>query len=165
MMADTTGFLVTEKLVKRFDEAVAVDEVSLSIGKGEIFALLGSSGCGKSTLLRMIAGLEEISDGNLFIGDRRVNDVPPNERDIAMVFQNYALYPHMTVYENMAFGLKLHNMPKADIRERVTAAARLLEIETSSTASRRICRAGSGNAWPSAGPLSGTRRFFCLMSH
>ncbi|OIN58622.1 ABC transporter ATP-binding protein [Arsenicibacter rosenii] len=106
-----------------------IRDVNLDIQDKEFVVLVGPSGCGKSTLLRMIAGLEAITDGTLLIGDRRVNDVPPNERDIAMVFQNYALYPHMTVYENMAFGLKLRNMPKTEIKDRVTAAARLLEIE------------------------------------
>ena len=86
------------------------------------------SGCGKSTTLRMIAGLEEISEGELFIGDKLVNDVPPKDRDIAMVFQNYALYPHMTVFDNMAFGLKLRKTPKDEIKRRVEEAARILDI-------------------------------------
>jgi multiple sugar transport system ATP-binding protein len=90
---------------------------------------VGPSGCGKSTTLRMVAGLEEISSGTIRIGDRIVNDVPPKNRDIAMVFQNYALYPHMTVYKNMAFGLKLRKMPKAEIHQRVIQASKILDIE------------------------------------
>ncbi|GAB3913500.1 sn-glycerol-3-phosphate ABC transporter ATP-binding protein UgpC [Larkinella knui] len=106
-----------------------IQDVSIDVNDKEFVVLVGPSGCGKSTLLRMIAGLETITDGELFIGDRRMNDVPASERDIAMVFQNYALYPHMTVFENMAFGLKLRGLPKDEIRERVSKAARLLEIE------------------------------------
>jgi multiple sugar transport system ATP-binding protein len=107
----------------------AVDSISLQIADREFIVLVGPSGCGKSTTLRMIAGLEEISDGIIRIGDRVVNDVPPKSRDIAMVFQNYALYPHMTVYKNMAFGLKLRRMPRAEINKRVAEAAKILEIE------------------------------------
>ncbi|MFD1144835.1 ABC transporter ATP-binding protein [Larkinella insperata] len=106
-----------------------IRDVSIDVRDKEFVVLVGPSGCGKSTLLRMIAGLEAITDGNLYIGNRRVNDIPASERDIAMVFQNYALYPHMTVFENMAFGLKLRGIPKEHIRERVTKAARMLEIE------------------------------------
>ncbi|HEY2125483.1 MAG TPA: sn-glycerol-3-phosphate ABC transporter ATP-binding protein UgpC [Chthoniobacterales bacterium] len=107
----------------------AVTDVSLEIQDREFVVLVGPSGCGKSTTLRMIAGLEEISKGDIFIGDRRVNDVPPKDRDIAMVFQNYALYPHMSVYDNMAFGLKLRKFPRAEIRKRVMDAAGILGIE------------------------------------
>src|SRR5580658_4409458 len=107
----------------------AVDAINLKIADREFIVLVGPSGCGKSTTLRMIAGLEEISSGQIRIGDRVVNDVPPKDRDIAMVFQNYALYPHMTVYKNMAFGLKLRGMPKAQIKQRVSEAAKILEIE------------------------------------
>ena len=106
----------------------AVDAIDLHIKDQEFVVLVGPSGCGKSTTLRMVAGLEEISGGTLRIGDRVVNDVPPKDRDIAMVFQNYALYPHMSVYKNMAFGLKLRGMPKAQILERVMSAARTLDI-------------------------------------
>ena len=107
----------------------AVHGIDLEIADGEFMVLVGPSGCGKSTLLRMIAGLENISGGQLIIGDRVVNNVSPKQRGIAMVFQNYALYPHMKIYDNLAFGLKLSKMPKAEIRERVETAARLLEIE------------------------------------
>lgn len=107
----------------------AVDNVSLEIHDKEFIVLVGPSGCGKSTTLRMVAGLEEISGGRILIGDRVVNDVPPKDRDIAMVFQNYALYPHMSVYKNMAFGLKLRKVPKAEIDQKVRAAAKMLGIE------------------------------------
>jgi multiple sugar transport system ATP-binding protein len=106
----------------------AVDDFNLEIKDGEFVVLVGPSGCGKSTTLRMVAGLEEISGGTIRIGDRVVNDVPPKDRDIAMVFQNYALYPHMTVHENMAFGLKLRRFPKQEIVTRVQEAARILGI-------------------------------------
>lgn len=107
---------------------VAVQQFSLDIADKEFVVLVGPSGCGKSTTLRMIAGLEEITEGNLFIGDRLVNDIAPKDRDIAMVFQNYALYPHMTVYENMAFSLKLRKTPKAIIDKKVRQAAEILDI-------------------------------------
>ena len=110
-------------------DVTAVTDVSLEIQDREFVVLVGPSGCGKSTTLRMIAGLEEISKGDIYIGDRRVNDVPPKDRDIAMVFQNYALYPHMSVYDNLAFGLKLRKYPKAEIRKRVMDAAGILGIE------------------------------------
>jgi multiple sugar transport system ATP-binding protein len=114
---------------KKGGDVTAVDDVNLEIADREFVVLVGPSGCGKSTTLRMIAGLEEISRGDIFIGDRRVNDVPPRDRDIGMVFQNYALYPHMSVYDNMAFGLKLRKFPKAEIRKRVGDAASILGIE------------------------------------
>ncbi len=107
----------------------AVKDVNLTIGDAEFVVLVGPSGCGKTTTLRMVAGLEEISAGTISIGERIVNDVPPKDRDIAMVFQNYALYPHMSVYNNMAFGLKLRKFPKAEIKARVDEAARILGIE------------------------------------
>lgn len=117
-------------IYKRYTgDVVAVKDFDLDIQDKEFLVLVGPSGCGKSTTLRMVAGLEEISDGELWIGDRIVNDVHPKDRDIAMVFQNYALYPHMSIYENMAFGLKLRKMPKAEIDKRVRDAAKILDIE------------------------------------
>jgi multiple sugar transport system ATP-binding protein len=114
---------------KRYDNAVnAVNNVNLTINDKEFMVLVGPSGCGKTTTMRMIAGLEEITDGSIFIGSKLVNDLPPKDRDIAMVFQNYALYPHMTVYDNMAFGLKIRKVPKEEIRRRVNEAAQLLGI-------------------------------------
>lgn len=119
-----------EHVYKRYAaNVVAVTDFNLDIQDKEFLVLVGPSGCGKSTTLRMIAGLEEISDGSLMIGDRVVNDVAPKDRDIAMVFQSYALYPHMNVYENMAFGLKLRKFKKEDIDKRVREAARILDIE------------------------------------
>ena len=106
----------------------AVTDLNLEIEEGEFLVMVGPSGCGKSTTLRMIAGLEDISAGELFIGDRVVNDVPPKDRDIAMVFQNYALYPHMTVAENIGFALKLAKLPKDEIKTRVDAAGKMLEL-------------------------------------
>ncbi|GIO07249.1 ABC transporter ATP-binding protein [Brevibacillus reuszeri] len=116
-------------IYKRYGNNVtAVDDFHLDIHDREFLVLVGPSGCGKSTTLRMIAGLEEISEGDMYIGDRRVNDVAPKDRDIAMVFQSYALYPHMNVYENMAFGLKLRKFSKSEIEKRIQEAARILDI-------------------------------------
>ncbi len=110
--------VVLEHVYKRYTaKNIAVSDFNLHVNDGEFMVFVGPSGCGKSTTLRMIAGLEDISDGELQIGDRVVNDVPPKDRDIAMVFQNYALYPHMNVYENMAFGLKLRKTPKDEIEQ------------------------------------------------
>ncbi|MCK5793604.1 MAG: ABC transporter ATP-binding protein [Anaerolineales bacterium] len=119
-----------DHVYKRFDEVVAVNDFSLEIEDKEFLVLVGPSGCGKSTALRLLAGLEDISDGTLKIGDRVVNDVAPKDRDIAMVFQSYALYPHMSVYDNMAFGLKLRNYPKDQITDQVNNAAEILGITT-----------------------------------
>ena len=122
--------LSLRNIYKRYAGGVtAVTDFCLEIADQEFVILVGPSGCGKSTTLRMIAGLEEISEGELYIGDKLVNDVAPKDRDIAMVFQNYALYPHMTVFENMAFGLKLRKTPKDEIKRRVEEAARILDIE------------------------------------
>ncbi|MCR4337546.1 MAG: ATP-binding cassette domain-containing protein, partial [Candidatus Omnitrophica bacterium] len=107
----------------------AVDDVTLGIENKEFLVLVGPSGCGKSTTLRMIAGLEDITQGKIWIGDRLVNDIPAKDRNIAMVFQNYALYPHMSVFENMAFGLKLRKYPKQEIISRVHEAAEILGIK------------------------------------
>src|SRR6187401_1586946 len=111
------------------DGTRAVDGMNLEIEDGEFMVLVGPSGCGKTTALRMVAGLEEISEGTLRIGDRIVNDLTPRERDIAMVFQSYALYPHLTVYDNIAFSLKLHKVAKEEIDKRVRDAARILDLE------------------------------------
>ncbi len=118
-----------EHVTKRFGDVVAVNDLNIQIADREFLVFVGPSGCGKTTSLRMLAGLEEITEGNIYIGDRLVNDVPPKDRDIAMVFQSYALYPHMSVYDNMAFGLKLRRVPKAEIDRRVREAARRLGIE------------------------------------
>jgi len=118
-----------KNLTKKFDEVVAVNDMNSVIEDREFVVLVGPSGCGKTTTLRMIAGLEEVTQGEIYIGDRLVNNVPPKDRDIAMVFQNYALYPHMNVYDNMAFGLKLRRTPKAEIEHRVHEAAKILKIE------------------------------------
>src|ERR671924_1455764 len=117
-----------EHVTKRYGDVVAVNDLNLEIGDGEFMVLVGPSGCGKTTSLRMIAGLEEISSGTLRIGDRVVNDVPPKDRDIAMVFQSYALYPHMSVRDNLAFGLKLRKVNKADIEKRVNEAAETIQL-------------------------------------
>ncbi|HAS78711.1 MAG TPA: sugar ABC transporter ATP-binding protein [Ruminococcus sp.] len=121
--------LSLRNIYKKYDNGfVAVNDVNLEIRDKEFIILVGPSGCGKSTTLRMIAGLEEISEGELYIGDRLVNDIAPKDRDIAMVFQNYALYPHMTVFENMAFGLKLRKVPKEEIQRKVEEAAKILDL-------------------------------------
>ena len=122
--------ITLESVTKSFaGGVVAVDDVNLEIADGEFMVLVGPSGCGKSTLLRMIAGLEEITDGSILIGDRDVTELPPPDRDIAMVFQNYALYPHMSVRENLGFGLSVRHTPKAEMRKRVEDVAALLGLE------------------------------------
>jgi multiple sugar transport system ATP-binding protein len=122
--------IVLDSISKRFPDGFeAVKQMSLDVGDGEFMILVGPSGCGKSTALRMIAGLEDITEGDLIIGGERVNDLAPRDRDIAMVFQNYALYPHMTVRENMGFALKLAKTDKAEIDQKVTEAARILDLE------------------------------------
>ena len=121
--------VILDHVYKRFGDVTAVKDFNLHIKDEEFMVFVGPSGCGKTTTLRMIAGLEEISDGTLKIGDRVVNDVPPKDRDIAMVFQNYALYPHMNVYQNMSFGLRLRRTPKDEIDRRVRDAAKILQIE------------------------------------
>ncbi len=118
-----------DHVVKKYGDVVAVSDLNLEIGDGEFMVLVGPSGCGKTTSLRMIAGLEEISDGTLRIGDKVVNDVAPKDRDIAMVFQSYALYPHMSVRDNLAFGLKLRKVPKTEIERRINEAAGILQLE------------------------------------
>ncbi len=122
--------IVLEGVTKRFaDGTVAVNSLSLDIGDGELMVLVGPSGCGKTTVLRMVAGLEEVTDGTVSIDGEIVNDLDPRHRDIAMVFQSYALYPHLSVYDNMAFSLKYRKAPKDEIRGRVNEAARILELE------------------------------------
>ncbi len=121
--------VVLKELNKKYDEVHAVKDVNLTIRDKEFMVLVGPSGCGKTTTLRMVAGLEEITAGEIHIGERVVNDLPPKDRDIAMVFQNYALYPHMSVYDNMAFGLKMRKFPKPEIQKRVKEAAEILGIQ------------------------------------
>ena len=121
--------VVYEHVTKEFGDVIAVNDLNLNIDDKEFIVLVGPSGCGKTTALRMLAGLEEVTKGEVKIGDRVVNDVPPKDRDIAMVFQSYALYPHMSVYDNMAFGLKLRKTPKQDIKRRVQEAAEILGIQ------------------------------------
>ncbi len=117
-----------DHVYKRFGDVVAVNDLTIQIDDKEFLVFVGPSGCGKTTSLRLLAGLEEITEGRIFIGNRLVNDVPPKDRDIAMVFQSYALYPHMSVYDNMAFGLKLRKTPKAEIDRKVKEAAEILGI-------------------------------------
>jgi len=121
--------VMLKDLTKNFKTVVAVDNMNLEIKDKEFLVLVGPSGCGKTTALRMIAGLEEATNGEIYIGERLVNDISPKDRDIAMVFQNYALYPHMSVYDNMAFGLKLRKFPRQEIMRRVKEAAKLLGLE------------------------------------
>ncbi len=119
-----------DHVFKKFGDVVAVNDLNIQVADKEFLVLVGPSGCGKTTALRCLAGLEDVSDGRIMIGDQVVNDVAPKDRDIAMVFQSYALYPHMSVYDNMAFGLKLRKTPKAEIKRRVENAANILGIET-----------------------------------
>ncbi|MBN2054079.1 sn-glycerol-3-phosphate ABC transporter ATP-binding protein UgpC [bacterium] len=123
------GQVILEHVYKQFDDNVVVNDLNLKIEDHEFIVIVGPSGCGKTTTLRMVAGLEEITSGTIRIGNTVVNDIPPKDRDIAMVFQNYALYPHMNVYDNMAFGLKLRKFPRTEIEQRVNEAAKILGIE------------------------------------
>ena len=145
---------------KSFGSTPVVHGVDIEIADGEFCVLVGPSGCGKSTLLRMIAGLEEISGGEIRIGSRVVNNVAPKERDIAMVFQNYALYPHMTVYDNMAFSLRLANAPKEEMERRVDGAARVLGLTDYLARYPRQLSGGQRQRVPWAAPSSGNRRSF-----
>jgi multiple sugar transport system ATP-binding protein len=117
-----------EHVTKQFDDTKAVDDLSIEVADGEFLVLVGPSGCGKTTALRMLAGLEEITSGRILIGDRVVNNVAPGARDVAMVFQSYALYPHMTIYDNLAFGLRNRHLPKDEVDRRVQSAAEVLEL-------------------------------------
>ena len=145
-----------KNIYKIYDNSVtAVSDFNLEIADKEFIVLVGPSGCGKSTTLRMVAGLEEISKGELYIDGKLVNDVEPKDRDIAMVFQSYALYPHMTVRENMEFPLKLKKVPKEEIQQRVDQAAEILGITQYLD---RKPKALSGSVWPSGEPLSGSPR-------
>ena len=120
---------VTLKGVRKiYDKKVVIDNIDLEIKDKEFIVLVGASGCGKSTILRMIAGLEDITDGEILIGDKKVNNIHPKDRDIAFVFQSYALYPHMTVRENIAFGLKMRKVPKDEIEKKVLEAAKILDL-------------------------------------
>src|SRR6478735_12700032 len=121
--------VILDNVVKRYRDVIAVDHVSLTVEEGEFVALVGPSGCGKTTTLNLIAGLLELSDGNIYIGERLVNDLDPKDRDIAMVFQNYALYPNKSVYKNLAFPLQMRKMPKAQIDQRVRETASLLGLD------------------------------------
>ena len=121
--------VILKDVTKKFGNVVAVNKANLHVNDGEFLVLLGPSGCGKTTTLRLVAGLEEPTSGEIYIGDKLVNDVPPKDRNIAMVFQNYALYPHMNVYQNISFGLRLRKMPKDEIGRRVKEAASMLGLE------------------------------------
>ena len=153
------GGIALEGVSKVFPgDVVAVDDVDLEIGDGEFMVLVGPSGCGKSTLLRMIAGLEGVSGGRIRIGDRDVTELAPRSRDVAMVFQNYALYPHMRVWDNLAFALKLRRTPKPAMRERVGDVAGVLGLRELSTASRARSRAASASASRSGARWCASRR-------
>jgi multiple sugar transport system ATP-binding protein len=141
-----------DHITKKYGEVTAVDDFNLEIADGEFMVFVGPSGCGKTTSLRMIAGLEDITAGTLSIGDRVVNDIAPKDRDIAMVFQSYALYPHMNVYDNLAFGLKLRKIDKKEIDRRVKEAAETIQLTT--LLQRKPKELSGGQRQRSAGPSS-----------
>lgn len=150
-----------ENIYKVYDKDVtAVKDFNLHIKDKEFIVFVGPSGCGKSTTLRMIAGLEEITKGDLYIDDQRMNDVPPKDRDIAMVFQNYALYPHMNVYDNMAFGLKLRKFDKEEIDRRVKEAAKILGLEGYLDRKPKALSGGQRQRVALAVPLYGMPKYF-----
>ena len=142
----------------------SVDDLNLDIKDGEFLVLVGPSGCGKSTTLRMLAGLEEVNKGRILIGGKDVTTMQPKDRDIAMVFQNYALYPHMTVADNMGFALKIAGTPKDEIRKRVEKAAEILDLTEYLDRSRRLCPVVSVSVWPWAVQSSVSRRSSSWMS-
>ena len=145
-------------MVKTYGSLYAVNHVSLTVEDGEFVALVGPSGCGKTTTLNLVAGLIPMSGGDIYIGDQLVTDLDPKDRDIAMVFQNYALYPNKTVYKNLAFPLQMRKLPKPEIEKKVMAAAKVLDIEhLLERASRASSPAASSSAWRSAGRWCATR--------
>lgn len=150
-----------EKIVKNYGAFEAVKGIDLEVRDGEFVAFVGPSGCGKSTLLRMIAGLEEITGGALRIGGTLVNDTEPKDRDIAMVFQDYALYPHMSVADNIGFGLRMRGMSATERRERVEEAAAILQITQLLDRKPGQLSGGSASVWPWVGRLSADRRCSC----
>jgi hypothetical protein len=149
--------IVLQDVTRRWGAFVGVKDLSLSIADREFLVLLGPSGCGKTTTMRMIAGLEDPSSGTISIGGRVVNDLEPKDRDVAMVFQSYGLYPSMNVYDNICFPLKVRKVPRAQHDERVRRAAAMVELTTCSTVSRANCRAGSDSAWRSPARWCGSR--------
>ena len=158
-----------KNVIKRYGHGKTANQVihgvNVDIADGEFIVIVGPSGCGKSTLLRMVAGLEEISGGEISIGGRVVNTLEPAERDIAMVFQNYALYPHMSVFDNMAYGLKIAKVPMDEIKARVDKAAKILETRRPTwSASRANSPAASASAWPWAAPSCASPRCSCSTS-
>ena len=153
-----------EAVRKSYGPHEVVKGVDLAVESGEFIVFVGPSGCGKSTLLRMVTGLETITSGKLFINGRDVTHLPPGEREIAMVFQTYALYPHMTVDENMAFGLRMNGVPRKDVAQRVAEAARILQIELLLSASQSSFPAASASAWRSAAPSCASPRCSSSMS-
>ena len=137
--------VILRNVTKIYDKKKVIDNIDLNINDKEFVVLVGASGCGKSTLLRMIAGLEDITSGEIYIGDKKVNDVHPKDRDIAFVFQSYALYPHMTVRENIAFGLKMRKIDKATIEKKVQEAAEILDLGEYLDRKQNNCQAGKDN--------------------
>ncbi len=154
-----------QNVEKTFGSLKVIHGVNIEVREHEFVVLVGPSGCGKSTLLRMIAGLETISAGEITIGKKVVNNVPPRDRDIAMVFQNYALYPHMSIYDNMGFSLKLRKRPKAEIEQKVKGAAEILNLIPYLSVSRASFRADSANAWQWGARWSEMHRCSCSTSH
>lgn len=159
-----TPLLEIRNLTKSYDGQHAVDDVSLTIYKGEIFALLGASGCGKSTLLRMLAGFEQPSAGQIMLDGVDLSQVPPYLRPINMMFQSYALFPHMTVEQNIAFGLKQDKLPKAEIASRVHEMLGLVHMQESPNANRISFPVVSDSVWPWPEALPNARNYYCSMS-
>src|SRR5438552_7465125 len=157
--------VVLEGVVKKFGPVTAVDGLTIEIADREFVTLVGPSGCGKTPTLRMIAGLEKVTAGQIYFDDDPVGHLPANHRDIAMVFQSYALYPHMNVYENIGFALRMMRVPRPEIERRVQWAADMLVSPTCSTASRASSRAASASASRSAAPWCANRLASCSTSH
>ena len=157
------GFLDIDSASKSYGSVEVLHNVNISVGEGEFLVLVGPSGCGKSTLLNMIAGLEEITTGEIRLKGNLMNGVHPSRRNIAMVFQSYALYPNMTVAQNITFGLEMLKVPKAERESAMQEVAELLQIGgLLKSGNRRSCQAASGSGWPWGGRLSGNRKSSCL---
>jgi ABC-type sugar transport system ATPase subunit len=156
-VAAVPASVTVEAVTKVYDGVTALSDFSLEVADGEFMVLVGPSGCGKTTALRMVAGLEQITAGEILIGDRVVNDLDPRQRDVAMVFQNYALYPHMTVFENIAFGLRARRAPRAEIKRRVERASHALGLAELLERKPRQLSGGSASASRWAGRSSASR--------
>ena len=162
----TQDMIILTNLRKQYGDFVAVENTTLNVKKGEFLTFLGSSGCGKTTTLRMIAGFEDPTEGSILIGGKHAEHLPPNKREVNTVFQNYALFPHLTIRENIAFGLKLQKVKKAEIKERVENIIKLVKLEEHADKSPdQLSGTNRNSELPLPEPSSTIQKFYCWMSH